>query len=93
MKTDRKFYKQLRNCGVPFVDAHLIAKKMAKGRCLDAYNYASSCSWSKVGPTDYKWDAFYDELHTYSSLVLPNGSYLINDSFDGGYMDSTLPVF
>ena len=92
MKEDRKFYRQLRSCGVPFVDAHIMARKVAKGKSMLAfYDIASKANWSKPGKSNYKWDEFDEELHSYSSLILPNGDYLIDYSHGGLYVHDRLP--
>ena len=88
---NRKLYRELRKCGVPFVDAHLVAKKCHKYDYLKAFQFAESKSWAKEGPSDYKYNEYYEEWYSYATLILPNGHYLVLDS-DGVYVSDTKPL-
>lgn len=87
---NRKLYRELRKCGVPFVDAHLIAKMCHKYDYLKAFQFAESKSWAKEGPSDYKYNEYYEEWYSYATIVLPNGYYLVLDDYI--YISDTTPL-
>ena len=84
-KENKKVYRQLRECGVPFVDAHRIAQLMLRDT-LKAYAFASKCPWAKPGESDMGCYPAHEEVWGYSSVVLPNGFSLVSHSHDGVYV-------
>jgi hypothetical protein len=90
-REDKEFYKGLRKGGVPFVDAHKLARLAYRdGVGSSLFHAAEKMAWAKRGPSeDYGRDNLedpQDENHFDWSIKLPRKGFLIYDNRYGTYV-------